>query len=172
MFTRPEIVKTCKARAIRTEVSTCLPNSHSSYICVVICGLTPRMTVQSLMIFHLRFVASTEDPCFITLQVEKWWFSNSSSLRNYLSVKNSYPSSHPVLMCTCHYGLTEFLKVQCIIGPFHLWGGEVAFNYQLSQMWVMAAFQPKCPFEASPSMFQCFLASWQRMVCRHTSFPP
>ena len=60
-------------------------------------------------------------------------------------------------MCTCHYGLTAFLKIQCIIGPFHLWGGEVAFNYQLSQMWVMAAFQPKCPFEASPSMFQC---SW------------
>ena len=45
MFTRPEIVKTCKARAIWTEVSTCLPHSHSSYICVVICGLTPRMTI-------------------------------------------------------------------------------------------------------------------------------
>lgn len=95
------------------------------------------------MIFHLRFIAPTEDPCFITLQVEKGWFSNSWSLWNYLSVKNSYPSSHPVLTCTCHYGLMEFLKIQCSIGPFPLWGGEVAFNYQLSQMWVMAAFQPK-----------------------------
>ena len=45
MFTRLEIVKICKARAIRAEVATYLPHAHSSCICVVICVLTPRMTI-------------------------------------------------------------------------------------------------------------------------------